>query len=1068
MFTKNPDSSPASIVVETPIYSELSVRSAFSGLSIAETPHGVTYAYGMQGWPGSAQPETLVERASVLGLSAVALTDIDTVAGVVRAHRHALQVGIRLIVGAELLLQEGSLLLHVMNAKGYSNLCQLLTKARAGLEKGQIRHRLDLLCEHSEGLFATITPPFQWDIEPLRRAFDTRLSIGVFFHQHPEDDARLIWAKRLSAHFDIPLLATARACLADKDEKLIHDVLTCIHQGISLGEAGQRLMPNAEACLKSPIEMKALFGDLPMAFRRAEEVASLCQFSLSELSYSFPSKASASEEATPHERLEALTWERAQVRYQVESREALPAAVVSQLIHELRLIHSLGLAPYFLTTLDIVEIARERKILFQGRGSAANSAVCYCLGITAIDPVHMGLLFERFISAERGEPPDIDVDFEHERREEVIQAIYEKYGRDHAGMVCNVTTFRGKSAIREVGKVLGVPESILSRLASFVGRRGTTQSFVEACRALGVDPEQESLQQTWRIASRLIGFPRHLSIHVGGFILTNEPIHTIAPVEPGRMEGRTIIPFDKDDVSQLGFFKMDVLGLGMLTCIRKAFALVREHYGQSYELHTIQQDDAKVYDALCRADTIGVFQVESRAQMSMLPRLRPRNFFDLVVQVAIIRPGPIQGGMVHPYLKRRSGKEHVHYPHDRLKPILEKTLGVPIFQEQVMRVAMVGANYSPGEADQLRRDMATWKKGGELKHHRQRLMAGFQENGISPEWAEQLYRQLIGFGEYGFPESHAASFAVLVYASAWLKVHFPAAFATALLNSQPMGFYTPSQIVTDAQRHRVEVRPVSINHSGWDSTLELDAEKTSWVIRLGLRTIKGLSYDAVQDTLIERECHGPFSGLDDFLYRCGLNLTMRKALAHAGALDELTTHRREAILSAFETAMPLFPKGIKKKKTAKLLPPREDEILQLDFTHVGISLNDHPMRHLRPYALDVVKAWSGRCTLLSLDAVHKERSNRRVVCAGMVTLRQKPHSANGTCFLTLEDETEMLNVIVWPRQYEEWKYIIVSNPYLIVVGRLEREGSVAHVIAEEIHPLSRGAPFASDQSRNFR
>lgn len=1044
---------------------ELSVRSSFSGLHINDEVGGCTYAHGMQGWPGADLPETLVERSFLLGLEAVAITDLDTISGVVRAHRCAKRLGIRCIIGVELLLDEGPLLLHVVSSRGYENLCSILTKAREGLEKGQIAHHLETVCNHAEELFATIAPPFHFDISPLKDAFQDRLSVAVFFHQTPEDMIRLVWAQKLSDHFEVPFLATARACLADKAHKAFHDVLTCVHQGLTLREAGQRLMPNAAAVLKDQVEMNGLFHDKPEALLRSKEVADACAFSLDDLRYSFPSDDGDSESS--QEKLERLTWERASHRYHIQGTEELPIEVVRQLQHELNLIQTLDVAAYFLTTFEIVELARARQILYQGRGSAANSAVCYCLGITAIDPVRMGLLFERFMSAERGEPPDIDVDFEHERREEVIQAVYEKYGRDHAGMVCNVNSFRGRSAIREVGKALELSESICSKLASMGSRRGDKKNFEESCRELGLHKMNPLLQKTWYFAERLMGHPRHLSIHVGGFILTKDPISSISPIEPARKANRTILPFDKDDVSDLGLFKMDVLGLGMLTCIRKAFDLLQEHYDIVYALHTIPKEDPNVYDALCRADTIGVFQVESRAQMSMLPRLKPRTFYDLVVQVAIIRPGPIQGGMVHPYLQRRSGKEPVTYPHEKLENILKKTLGVPIFQEQVMRVAIVGAGYSPGEADQLRRDMATWKMGGRLGHHKEKLISGFEKNGIDRTWANRLYEQIEGFGEYGFPESHAASFAILVYASAWLKVYYPDVFAVSLLNSQPMGFYTPSQIVTDAQQHGVQVNPVSVNHSGWDTHLQWEKNSNQYAMRLGLRLAKGLPESEAWAVIKEREKHGLYLHLNDVFHRNNLTLTAQKAFAHSGALDELSTHRREAILSSMRKELPLLHEAFPQKRERQLSPPSSREILQMDFTHVGLSLDDHPMCHLRQRARDVLRERMPRAELLNLETVKSVAHRKRVFCAGLVTLRQRPGTADGTCFLTLEDETDMLNVIVWGRNFEKWGHMIVSNPFLLVRGILEREEMVSHVIADAIFPLKYGQVAPYDKARNF-
>ena len=1055
---------------------ELCVRSAFSGLAVGGVVEGGCYADAARAWPGANTPEEIVERAASHGYDVVAVTDLDTLAGVVRAATRGRELGVRCIVGVELWLPDGPLVLHVQNQQGYSNLCAILTIAREGLEKGEINHRLKDVVAHADGLYALVVPPFvSRRLAALKEAFGDRLSVAVYRHRTPEDTPRLRWAQRARDQLGIPLLATSRAFLADRYDKRLHDVLCCIRQGLRLSQAGQRLMPNDDAVLSSPAEMQRLFRDLPEALARSREVADACTFQLQDLHYSFPAEAPTEVDGVmegPNERLRRLTWAGAEGRYHGH----ISADARAQLQKELTFIEELELAPYFLTVHDIVAIAREKKILCQGRGSAANSAVCYCLGITAIDPVQMGLLFERFLSKERNEPPDIDVDFEHERREEVIQAIYERWGRHHAAMVAEVIAFRGRSAVREVGKVFGLTETVTGAINGLMAH-ASLNTVLKELGEVGVDLDDAAVAQTLSYARRLQGHPRHLGIHVGGFILTSEPMHTIAPVEPARMEKRTVLPWDKDDVEELGFFKMDVLGLGMLTCIRKGLDLLAEHEGRRLELHTIPQEDPVVYDALCRGDSVGIFQVESRAQMAMLPRLRPRTFYDLVVQVAIVRPGPIQGGMVHPYLRRRTGEEAITYPHPSLEPILQRTLGVPLFQEQVMRLAMTGAGYSAGEADQLRRDMAAWKKTGRLERHHDRLMRGFAEHGIPREFADRLFEQIKGFGEYGFPESHAASFAVLVYASAWLKTYHPGIFATALLNSLPMGFYAPSQIVADAQAHGVTVLPVDVNASSWDCTLHRDGPRESvgarepLTMRLGLRQVKSVGEDMGRAMVAERERHGRFVDVNDASFRCGFNLKVQRALARGGAFDSITPHRRSAVWNSLVKRPPLLARLPDDEVTAVLPPPSAQEILMMDYAQVGLSIGDHPMRHLRPGLAERLREgrfpgapWLRRGTkdtpagrgetLLSAKEVGNARNNSVGIVAGLVIGRQRPGTADGTCFVTLEDETGNLNIVIWGRDFERWRRVVVTSSFMLIRGRIERQGIVLHVIALDVAPIN--------------
>ncbi len=1021
---------------------ELCARSAFSGISIA----GVVEEEGARGWPGAALPEELAERAAAVASSAFAITDLATLAGVVRADVRARELSVRCIVGCELWLPEGPLVLHAATHEGYSNLCLLLTAAREGLEKGELQIVLRDVCARAAGLWALVLPPFAAHrLDDVKEAFGARCSLGIYRHLTPEDGPRTAWSERQSARLSIPLVATSRVFLAERSDKRLHDVLTCIRQGLRLDSAGQRLLPNGEAHVRDAADMARLFADHPAALARSVDVADACTFQLRELRYGFPDEASGGE--TANDRLLRLVKIGAQERYGA----VLPDDVVAQLLKELATISEMDVAPYFLTVQSIVAIARELKILCQGRGSAANSVVCYCLGITSIDPVKMGLLFERFLSKERGEPPDIDVDFEHERREEVIQAVYQRWGRNHAAMVAEVIAFRGKSSVREVGKVFGLTETVTSTISGLLSHANPATLHAELL-SLGVDVEQ--VRETLRYAERLSGHPRHLGIHVGGFVLTRDPITTVAPVEPARMALRTVIPWDKDDVDALGFFKMDVLGLGMLTCIRKSFELIALHGGPSIELHTIPDEDPVVYDALGRGDSVGVFQVESRAQMAMLPRLKPRTFYDLVVQVAIVRPGPIQGDMVHPYLRRRDGTEAPTMPHECLRPFLERTLGVPLFQEQVMRIAMTGAGYGAGDADQLRRDMAAWKKTGRLERHRERLLAGFRDKGISDEFAARLFEQIKGFGEYGFPESHAASFAKLVYASAWLKVHHPAAFAAALINSQPMGFYAPAQIISDLKAHDVDVLPLTLNHSDWDCTLERgkvlcpQAGRPSHglALRLGLRLVKGLGAACGQALVQERQARGVFVDVSDVSRRCALDRKSQQALAKAGAFDVVSAHRRAAIWNSMTPRLPLL-QHTRDDDVGDALPvANSSELLLLDYAHTGFSLEDHPMKHVRPGLMATLKSEK----LLTAKEIHDVKSGSRATTAGLVIGRQRPGTADGTCFVTLEDETGTTNVVVWGRDFDRWRVAVVTASFLLFRGVVEREGIVVHFIAKDV------------------
>jgi error-prone DNA polymerase len=1018
---------------------------------------------------GASSPEALVARAKELGHQAIGLADVGGLYGQVRAHEEAEKQEVKLIVGAEIPLAgvRQPVLLFVADFTGYQNLCALLTSAHADARKGKARKHEpgtgrrflhadaearnayivgvspDELCTRAEGLWL-VAPDPSVPLGPLRDAFRGRASLAAWRHKDGEDRRRHDAVCAAAERFGLPVSATNQVRYARREDKPLHDVLHCIREGTTLSAAGRSLAPNAEACLKSPEEMARLFADRPAWLARSDEIGAGCHFSLGELRYRFPCTVAEPGE-TLDESLRRLTSAGARVRYPA----GLPAKVAAQVEKELALIARLEVAPFFLSVYEIVQIARARDILCQGRGSAANSAVCYCLGITAVDPARSSLLFERFLSAERREPPDIDLDIEHERREEVIQEIYARYGRDRAAMVSEVICYRGKSALREVGKVFGLATLEIDRLATLIGWwDGLSALSDKRLVEVGLDPADPRLRQTLALSAALQGTPRHLSIHVGGFVLSAEPLTRIAPVEPATMPGRTVIPWDKDDIDTLGFFKVDCLGLGMLTAIRKALVLVDPSPGRVIDkLAAIPAEDPVVYDALCQADTVGVFQVESRAQMAMLPRLRPRRFYDLVVEVAIVRPGPIQGGMVHPYLRRRQGLEAVGMPHPLLAPILERTLGVPIFQEQVMQIAITGAGYTGGEADQLRRDMAAWRKNGHLERHRGRLLEGFAARGIPAEFGEALYQQIQGFAEYGFPESHAASFALLVYASAWLKVHHPAAFAAALVNSQPMGFYSPSTILSDAARHGVSVLPACVQASGWDCRL------VGGAIRLGLRLVKGLGEESGRRI----EAAAPFTGVEDLAGRAGLDRGELEVLAAGGALAALTPGRREAMWQVHAPRPQPLWRGVDDPEPPPSLPPLGRlERIALDFATTGLTLGDHPMQALR-HRLPP--------RTLSAEEIQKQPHGAWVRTAGLVICRQRPGTASGVVFITLEDETGFLNAILYAHVFERLRTVLLSSPLLLFEGRIERDGPVVYVI---LRTAKRLDPHAEDLETHTR
>ncbi|HPQ71171.1 MAG TPA: error-prone DNA polymerase [bacterium] len=997
---------------------------------------------------GASHPDELVEEAVRLGIRSLALTDRDGVYGIVRAHVKARELGLHLIIGSQVTLDDDTtIVLLAQNRQGYANLCRLITTGRRRSPKGKGNVRWQEVCAHAEGLLALwggMPGLLTREAEPtatvnvLKEAFGDRLYALAARHLLPEEKQREKLILQRAQRHGLPLVAAPEVLYHHPSRQPLHDVLTCIKHGVTLHTAGNLIRPNAEYALRSPFAFQALYQDLEEAVLHTEEIASRCVFSLGELRYRYPSENLPSG-LTSAQWLRQLTFTGAHERYGPQA----PAEVAAQLNRELDLIDELDYCGYFLTMWEIVQFCRRENILCQGRGSAANSAVCYCLGITAIDPVRMDLLFERFLSKERAEPPDIDLDIMHERREEVIQYMYKKYGRTHAAMVANVVRYRSRSAIRDVGKVLGLPETSLDRLAKLHSHYGsvTADSFTHA----GLDPEARDHQHLLRLANEILNFPRHLSIHPGGFLLGHEPVHDLVPVENATMEGRTIIQWDKEDIEDLGLFKVDLLGLGALTHLDWCFHLLLQHRGKQLSMATIPAQDPDTFAMLQRGDTLGVFQIESRAQMSMLPRLRPRNFYDIVIQISIIRPGPITGGMVHPYLRRRRGEEVVDYPHESLRPVLEKTLGIPLFQEQVMKLAVVAADYTPGEADQLRRDMASWRRHGRIGRHRQRLISRMTAKGIAHEFAERVFEQIQGFGEYGFPESHAASFAVISYATAWLKRHYPAEFVCGLLNAQPMGFYSPATIVDNAKRAGVEVKPINVQQSTWHCSLEEIPPKNGnrrMAVRMGLRYVKGVSDVDWQKIETAREMR-PFASLSDFVQRTGLGENKVGALAHAGAFAGLEACRRQAYWNALGIARSTkTPLPLAANEVAQNFPQLTSlETVEWDYQTTDHSTLAHPLELVRPQLR--------RLSLPTAAEVAAMPHGRRLRYAGFVICRQQPATAHGVVFLTVEDETGFINVIIWQRVFARYAVLIKTTPFLGVCGKLQVENSVVHLVAEK-------------------
>lgn len=1004
---------------------------------------------------GAATARELFARAQACGYAALAITDECSMAGIVRAHEAAKETGIKLLVGTEVRLADGlKLVLIAQTKQGYEALCGLITRGRRAAEKGSYHLTREDLGD-LPGVLVLWLPCPQLRREQgefLRKRFAGRLWIGVGLHRDRHDARCLTASQALGRELGLPLVAAGDVHMDIRRRRHLQDVMTAIRHNTTVAGAGRYLFRNGERHLRSRLALSNIYPHELLA--ETVRIANLCTFSLEELRYQYPSEVVPAG-YTPASWLRQLTEEGMKWRWP----GGISDKVRAQIEHELTLIRELEYEPYFLTVHDIVRFARSQNILCQGRGSAANSAVCFALGVTEVDPMRMNMLMERFISKERNEPPDIDIDFEHERREEVIQYVYHRYGRERAALAATVITYRGKSAVRDVAKALGLPEDQVQVLSDCFGWWSGEDPMEDKLREAGFDPEAPIMRQVLSLTAQLIGKPRHLSQHVGGFVISDAPLSTLVPVENAAMPDRTIIQWDKDDLDSLGLLKVDCLALGMLTCIRKALDLIREHRGQDYCMSSIPAEDEATYDMICQADTVGVFQIESRAQMSMLPRMKPRCFYDLIIEVAIIRPGPIQGKMVHPFLARRQGKEVAVYPNKEIEAIYGRTLGVPLFQEQVMRVAMVAAGYNAGEADQLRRSMAAWKRHGNMDVHEANIIQGMLSRGYTLEYAQETFQQILGFSGYGFPESHAASFALLTYASCWLKCHEQAAFTCALLNSQPMGFYSTSQLTQDARRKGVEVRPVCVQASNWDNTLEDASGPEQPALRLGFREIKGFNEAAAQ-RIEQARSAGLFRSAEDLCHRARLDRRERAILVEAGALHALSGHRNEArwSMAGVEAQTPLLDRSPTEMEVGLPAPSQRDDLLA-DYGTVGLTLGIHPIALVRPSLKE------RRC--LTSSDVWKRRSGSSVRVAGIVSLRQRPATANGTTFLTLEDEAGVIQVIVWPDLGSRQRKELLGSRLLAVDGRWEMVDGVGNLIARRLHDMSELIGGLDARSRDF-
>jgi error-prone DNA polymerase len=1036
-------------------YAELSVTTNFSFLR------------------GASHPEELVAQAGALGLAGLGVADRNSVAGVVRVHSAAKAVGLKIAVGTRLAFSDGTpdILAYPRDRAAWGRLTQLLTRGKRKAEKGDCILALDDLLDFGEGLNLIVVPPTRIDahkltalLARLKQAAPRSVWLGASVLYRGDDERRLMRLAEIARDALTLLIATNDVLYHAPERRSLQDVITCVREHTTIEAAGRRLEANAERHLKEPEEMARLFRAMPEAVAETLRFFDRCRFSLDELKKTEYPDETRQGFAAPQDALVAHAQEGARRRFP----GGMIAKIHEGLDKELAVTAELQYAPYFLTVHDIVAFARSQGILCQGRGSAANSVICYCLGITDVDPQKIDLLFERFVSAERREPPDIDVDFEHERREEVIQYIYKKYGRDHAGLAATVICYRGRSAIRDVGKVFGLSEDAVGALSGMLWGWSLDGVDEEDAGRAGLNPADPRLQRVLELAKELIGFPRHLSQHVGGFVITRSPLDAVVPIENAAMEDRTVIEWDKDDLNDLNILKVDVLGLGMLSCLRRSFDLLEAHYGVKRDL-SIQDEERAVYAMIQRADTIGVFQIESRAQMSMLPRLRPQEFYDLVIEVAIVRPGPIQGDMVHPYLRRRQGLEPVTYPSPELKAILHKTFGVPLFQEHAMRIAIVAAGFAPAEADRLRRAMATFKRVGTIDSFRNKFIDGMTSRGYARDFAERCFSQIEGFGEYGFPESHAASFANLVYASAWIKCRYPDVFACALLNSLPMGFYAAAQLVRDAEEHGVEIRPVDINFSTWDSLLEEGAPqwdrlsprhasmrqdiRTGRAVRLGLRKVVGFKED--DGKRIEGVRGAGFDSIRDLWLRTGLSPSALERLAKADAFRSLGLSRRQALWvvrglrrAGDKDDLPLLARAASPALEPDVALPQMrlgEEVVE-DYRSLELSLKAHPVSFLR--------ADLERRGILRHENLARTPSGRLVTVAGLVLVRQRPGSANGVIFMTLEDETGIANTIVWPPVFETFRPVVLGARLVSVTGRLQNEYGVIHVVADRIDDLT--------------
>jgi error-prone DNA polymerase len=1015
---------------------------------------------------GASHPGELVYQAYNLGYSALALTDECSMAGVVRAHEAAKDCGLKLIIGAEFRTSNLHLVLLAPSQRAYAQICGLITRSRAEAKKGTYQvARADFEDGLSEclALWIASRDPLPSQARWLRDFFPDRGWIAVELHRQPDDARYLSEVQKLGQRMGLPLVASGDVHMHVRERRILQDTMTAIRHHSTIAQAGHKLFPNGERHLRPRDTLAELYP--AELLRETQKIAERCEFSLSSLRYNYPNEiVPPGRTATEH--LRNLTEQGAKRRWP----EGVPRKVQATLEKELALITELRYEHFFLTVHEIVEWARseqglregetKKPILCQGRGSAANSVVCYALHVTEVSPDDIQVLFERFLSKERNEPPDIDVDFEHERREEVIQHVFLKYGRARAAIAATVITYQPRSAIRDVGKALGLGEDVINRLAKSHAWWDNWERLHANIKAQGLFIDEIVMRRLCELVQLLINFPRHLSQHVGGFVIAEEPISELVPIENAAMPDRTIIQWDKNDLESLGLLKVDVLALGMLTAMRKTFDLLQTAGLGPTAMDQIQRGDEATFDMICRADTIGVFQIESRAQMSMLPRLKPRTYYDLVIEIAIVRPGPIKGGMVHPYLQRREMRpEDVPYASDALRPVLEKTRGVPIFQEQVMQIAIVAANFTPGEADQLRRAMGAWQRSGKMGMYREKLMQGMLANHYSHEFAEQIYKQIQGFGEYGFPESHSASFALLTYFSSWLKCHRPAAFIAALINSQPMGFYQPAQLLEQAKRQGVKVFPVDVTASDYDCTLELD-NAGRHAIRLGMRLVKELRKDDAMKVVAAR-ADAPFKSVEDVAYRAGLKSRATKALALSGAFRSLSEHRNQAFWSALgiENLHGTLAAHAAPEPTPALPSLTEWEEIQRDYRQMGLSTGRHPMAVLRPKLR--------QAGIASRKEVEGMRHGRSVRVGGLVTHLQHPATANGVIFASLEDETGINNIIFWPAIFELYRQRILQSNFMVVTGELQNVESVVHVVATEVEDYSHWVRTLPRKSRDF-